>query len=330
MSRILKYGENAWQTPAYFDETITDDPLAIANFELVAGDAPSYNNICDLDRLLQTITHIAAGFDGNGHPVPHIAVGAKHGNACGVGIGSAITAAAVLRMLEGDPRAIMGGWVILNHPVDALVADRLVHCGMSSLNRRLLDGVAAPEFSREAIDLLGRKKGKCRLMQNRSLADLSASSLDQAERFRYIRGGKLRQPNYAYVAQIKDVVREDIFDEVIVAWAVGSTSNSNTITLVSGHKLIGNGVGQQDRVSACQLAVKRAWAAGHDTLGAVAYSDSFFPFDDGPKVLVEAGIRAIMTSSASVNDNQVIDYCRSAGVDLIMIPDVVGRGFFGH
>jgi len=44
--------------------------------------------------------------------------------------------------------------------------------------------------------------------------------------------------------------------------------------------LIGNGTGQQDRVGAAELAVKRAIDAGHKEMlsGAAAYSDSFFHF----------------------------------------------------
>ena len=76
-SEILeaKYGENGWQTPAGLYSSNSDDPLAIANFKLLAGTAPSYNNWADVDRLLQTITHIAGGFDLNFHHTPKIAVG---------------------------------------------------------------------------------------------------------------------------------------------------------------------------------------------------------------------------------------------------------------
>src|SRR5581483_12501266 len=98
-------------------------------------------------------------------------------------------------------------------------------------------------------------------------------------------------PNYAFVLDLSDPAVErhgtltaDQVDDILLAWAVGSTSNSNTITLVRDGQLLGNGVGQQDRVGGCTLAVARAREAGHDTTGAVAYSDSFFPFPDAPQV----------------------------------------------
>lgn len=341
-----KYGENAWQSDAALYGTGSGDPLALERFELVAGSPPSYNNLCDLDRLLQTVTHLAAAFDVNWQLLPVwaardrvIAIGVKHGNACGAAVDE-IPGVALDGMLAGNPRSIFGGVVLVSFPIDEPLAETLVAAG--SDRRRLLDGVVAPAFTPGAVEILARKQGKCRLLANPALATLSHASLDAAPRFRYVRGGWLRQPNYTHVIRLDDrnlrcsgEVAPAHRVPALLAWAVGATSNSNTITLVqphgSGHcALIGNGVGQQDRVEAAQLAVRRAWEAGHDPKGAVAYSDSFFPFPDGPKVLVDAGVILVLTSSGSVNDDAVIRTFRDAGVAVCLIPDQLGRGFFGH
>lgn len=339
------YGENAWQTPAGLFTCNTDDPLALSRFELIEGTPPSYNNWCDIDRLLQTVTHIAAGWEVNFGSVPPIAVGGKHGNACGAGVDNGHSRV-IEQMLEGDPIAIMGGLVMVNFPVGGDVADKLLHHGMSGDNRRLLDGVIAPSFTEEARELLARKKGKCRLLVNPALRSLTRESLDRVNRFRYVRGGFLRQPNYTFVPDLRDTeiafyegesgLSPAVFKcDLVLAWAIGSTSNSNTITLVRDCMLIGNGVGQQDRVFAAETAVRRAERAHHKTQGSVAYSDSFFPFIDGPEVLAEAGIVAILASSGSMSkanpkDAAVIEACRQRNVALFLIPDKKGRGFFGH
>ena len=62
LHRTLAYGENPWQTPAGFFSVLHSDPLAVDAFRLVVG-SDGFNNVCDLDRLLQTITHVAAAFD---------------------------------------------------------------------------------------------------------------------------------------------------------------------------------------------------------------------------------------------------------------------------
>ena len=332
----LKYGENAWQTPAGLFASKSDDPLSIHQFKLIAGTALSYNNLADVDRLLQTITHIAAGFDVNFGQAPKIAVGVKHGNPCGASVDEN-PHQAIEKMLEGDLRAIFGGLVMVNFTVDEAAAEILLSYQMTENKRRLLDGIIAPEFSPGAIEMLKRKGDKCRFLVNPALANLSKDSLDQHQRFRYVRGGFLRQPNYTFVLdlqaselEISEKLSEEKKQDVILAWAIGSTSNSNTITLVKDSQLIGNGVGQQDRVSGCQLAIKRAQDASHKTEGAVAYSDSFFPFVDGVEALFRAGVKTIFTTSGSVRDEEIRKFCADNGITLVMLPDIQARGFFGH
>lgn len=331
-----KYGENAWQTPAALHTLATDDPLALDKFQLVAGTAPSFNNLCDLERLLQTVTHIAAAFDLNRGSDPNIAVAAKHGNPCGAAFGQN-TYDPLNGMVIGDPDAILGGMVMLNFPVGTEEAEFLMTHEMTKGKRRLLDGIFAPSVTEQAVEFLKRKGDKCRIMVNPALAHLGAASLDTAPRFRQVRGGFLKQPNYTYIMNLRDPnlckygqATDFQEDMMLFLWAIGSTSNSNTIALGKNRYLIADAVGQQSRVVACRLAKLRASNAGHDTMDAIAYSDSFFPFDDGPRYLNQTGINVIYTSSGSVNDQHVIDYCQKNNIILYMIPDAKGRGFYGH
>lgn len=337
-TRECAYGENAYQKPAGLYANGQGDPLALSEWALVAGNPLSYNNICDVDRMMQTMTHIGAGFEKNfakeNKSVPCVTIGAKHGNACGVGVAEE-GIESVDKMLEGDLRAIFGGSVMLNFPVDEKIAEELIHKYSGDI-RRLLDVVAASSFSPEAVEILSRKKGKCRLLANKNIEKAGMNSLDTTERFRYVRGGFLLQPNYTFIPEIKD-------KDLILAWAIGSTSNSNTITLVKDGRLVGNGVGQQDRVGAAKLAIFRADEAamfasqsglGRPTMAdlenAVAYSDSFFPFPDAPEVLINRGIKTIFSTSGSVNDDKIIELCRNKGVNLVLLPDPEARGFYQH
>ncbi|MCL5666250.1 MAG: hypothetical protein M1383_00535 [Patescibacteria group bacterium] len=348
-----KYGENGYQTPAGLYQASGSDELALPKFTVVAGTTPSYNNWCDVDRLLQTITHIAAGFDANkgnlsvaeatsplkrgegSVPAPMVAVGGKHGNPCGAAVGDN-PSEVLKKMLEGDLRAIFGGLVMTNFPIDELLAEILLSHKMET-GRRLLDGIIAPSFTEGAIETLKRKGDKCRFIVNPALEKLNKNSLDSHTRIRYVRGGFLAQPNYLFtlnfsapeMAKSGKITDKQEMD-MLLAWAVGSTSNSNTVTIVKDQMLIGNGVGQQDRVGGCELAIKRAKDAGHSVQGAAAYSDSFFPFTDGPEVLAKAGIKSILATSGSVRDKDVKEFCQKSGVALYLVPDSQARGFFGH
>ena len=324
------YGENAYQKPAsLYKNQNTKDALAIHNWIQVAGSPMSYNNICDVDRMMQTVTHIGAGFEKNFTTVPKIAIGVKHGNACGAGVG-ATQFEAVDKMLVGDLRAIFGGSVMLNFPVDEKIAEALIHNFSPEGVRRLLDIVAAPSFTPEAIEILSRKKGKCRLLVNPNIEKAGINSLDTEKRFRYVRGGFMEQPNYTFVPSFESQLKNK---DVLLAWAIGCTSNSNTITLVKDGRLYGNGVGQQDRVGAAKLAIFRADEANNgkaDLSGAAAYSDSFFPFPDAPEVLINRGIKTIFSTSGSVNDEKIIELCKNKNVNLILLPDTEARGFYQH
>jgi len=342
-------GENGPQSPAtlFARDLAKSDPLALNNFHVIEGSAPSYNNWCDVDRLLQIATHIGAVWIKNWSRTPYIAVGVKHGNACGASA-NVTTVGACTDVVAGDPRAIFGGLIMTNFVVDKQEAYALA-CGMPCA-RAMFDGVVAPGFTSDAVEILSRKNGKCRLMINPALEGGGIVDLDTAPRFRYVRGGFLSEPNYTFVLDFNDPqmkifgTRRDAFIEqgLALAWAVNCTSNSNTITIVHGLALIGNGVGQQDRVGAAELALKRARDAGHDgkaqnrvidrinNPATVACSDSFFPFPDAVQVLIDAGIRTIFSTSGSVNDKIIQDLCVDRNVTLYQLPDSVARGFFGH
>ncbi|MBI2039337.1 MAG: hypothetical protein HYT22_03625 [Candidatus Niyogibacteria bacterium] len=338
----LKYGENPWQEDAEYKQNPyrKDDPLALHQFGLMEGKEPSYNIFTDLDRALQTITHIAAAFSRNLDRVSAIAVGIKHGNPCGAAIADDPREALRL-MIEGDPLSLFGGFVITNFSIGERMADLLSGYPFTQLKaRRILDGIAAPDFESEAKKILSRKDGKCRMFANPALTELHEQPLDLKPRIRYVRGGMLVQQNYTYVLDLDDAelqitgkILEYDDRDFILAWAIGSTSNSNTITLVKNGKLIGNGVGQQDRVGACKLAVERAQRSGHDIAGALAYSDSFFPFTDGIDVLADAGVKIIFTSRRSNHlkrDAEIAEQCNKRGIVLWTLPDAKCRGFFGH
>lgn len=331
------YGENPWQGGAglYLSRHI-DDPLGIGEFELKDGIPLSYNNYTDVDRLLQSVTHIAAGLERNFKKIPKIALGVKHGNLCGAGV-SDNPKDAIEKMLDGDQRAIFGGSVLINFPITKDVAHTIMKYKVDK-GKRILDIIIAPGIDEDATDILKRKNGKLRLLINTELGNLGEDSIDRTERIRHIRGGRIKQDNYTFIYDYKHpeiswsgkkaVGRQA--EDMIIAWAIGSTSNSNTICIVKDGQLLSNGVGQQDRVTSAELALMRAKNAGHDLKGSCAYSDSFFPFPDGPKMLADAGIKAILTTRGSVRDDEVAKELADAGVSLCTLPDSVARGFFGH
>lgn len=311
-----------------------DDPLAFYNFKLVAGTETSTNNLDDWNKALGVLTHLAAGMDVNfGEKNMAMMVGVKHGSACGVAIDSDPKVVAK-KMIEGDPLSIFGGIVISNFEINEEIAEILLSHKVEN-GRRILDNIYAPKFTKEAIAMLERKKDKCRFLENMALKNLDRNSLDKQPMMTSIRGGMIIQDNFTYTLDFDHPelqvhggkLTEKIKKEITLAWAIGCMSSSNTITIVKDNYLLGNGVGQQDRVGGAALAIARATRSGHDLKGSTAYSDSFFPFPDGIQTLIDAGVKVVFSSSGSVGDPGVIETAEKAGVLLVMLPDKVCRGF---
>src|SRR5204862_8088344 len=79
--------------------------------------------------------------------------------------------------------------------------------------------------------------------------------------------------------------------DLLFAWRVVRHVKSNAIVLASGGQLVGLGAGQVNRAEPCAPSVK---SAGPRARGAVCASDAFFPFSDGPELLAQAGVKAII------------------------------------
>jgi phosphoribosylaminoimidazolecarboxamide formyltransferase/IMP cyclohydrolase len=88
---------------------------------------------------------------------------------------------------------------------------------------------------------------------------------------------------------------------------------SNAILLAHDGASVGIGMGQVNRVDSCRLAVSRA---DDRAKGSVAASDAYFPFEDGPQLLLDAGVRAIVQPGGSVRDGLTTEICEKAGVTM--------------
>ena len=86
---------------------------------------------------------------------------------------------------------------------------------------------------------------------------------------------------------------------------------------------VGVGAGQQSRVVAAEIAVRKA---GERAKGGAGASDAFFPFPDGLLVLADAGVTAVVQPGGSVKDDEVIDAADEAGLAMVM----TGERHFRH
>src|SRR6478609_1012272 len=176
---------------------------------------------------------------------------------------------------------------------------------------------AAYDFDEPAVAII-KHANPCGIAVGSDIADAHAKAhaCDPVSAY----GGVIATNRPVSVAMAEQVA--EVFTEVIAAPAyengaveVLARKKNVRILLASGGASVGVGMGQVNRVDSCRLAVERA---GDRAAGSVAASDAFFPFADGPQILVDAGVRAIVQPGGSMRDDDVVAALRAAGVTMYL------------
>lgn len=301
LEATLRYGENSHQRAAIYR---TANGRGIAQAKQLHGKEMSYNNFVDADAALR------AAYD---FEAPAVAI-IKHANPCGIAVapeglaeGQAI-AEAHRRAHACDSLSAFGGVIAANRVVSREMAE--------TVKDIFTEVIVAPGFEPEAVEILTAKK-------NLRLLELPSDFVREDTEIRQISGGFLAQSSDSFAGRGKlsaswQLVAGDAADEATLrdlefAWIACRSVKSNAILLAHDGASVGVGMGQVNRVDSCHLAVNRA---GERAAGSVAASDAFFPFADGPKVLFEAGVRAIVQPGGSIRDEEVIEAAKAAGVTM--------------
>ena len=314
--RLLRYGENPHQHAALYT-TDSNDSMQLASAQMRSGKPLSYNNLNDAAAALQLASELATVF-----PEQCVATVIKHTNACGAAIGST-PREAFQRAWEGDPRAAFGGIVVSTKSVEQSLAEYMAE------GERFLEVIIAPSFSQEAVDCLAARWANVRLLE---VGGIGASETDGSS-IRTIPGGLLVQDADSELADpdrwtlvAGPEPDEAMLDDARLLWITCKHLSSNAIAVGGGGALRGAGTGQVDRVGACRLAIERAGDALESLPRIVAASDAFFPFDDGPAILADAGINCIVQPGGSRRDDDTIKLCEERGITLLF----TGTRHFRH
>ena len=303
-ANVLRYGENPHQPAALYLNGFGPDGLAQAR--QLHGKEMSYNNYVDADAARRA----AYDFD-----EPAVAI-IKHANPCGIAVGADV-AEAHRKAHECDPVSAFGGVIAVNRPVSVEMAQQVAEV--------FTEVVVAPAYDEGAVEILQGKKN-VRLLECEPLPRGGVET-------RSISGGMLMQVRDAINADGDDpatwtlatgeAASDEVLADLAFAWKACRAAKSNAILLASNGASVGIGMGQVNRVDSCRLAVTRA---GDRASGSVAASDAFFPFEDGPQILIDAGVSAIVQPGGSVRDELTVEAAKQAGVTMYF----TGTRHFAH
>jgi len=291
---VLRYGENPHQKAALYLNGF--GPGGLAQAEQLHGKEMSYNNYVDTDAARRAANDFAE---------PAVAI-IKHANPCGIAVGADV-AEAHRKAHECDPVSAFGGVIAVNRPVSVEMARQVAEV--------FTEVIVAPAYDEGAVEVLQGKKN-IRIL----VADTTTGSPVET---RPISGGLLMQqvdhvdadgddPS-TWTLATGEAASPEVLADLAFAWKACRAVKSNAILLAKGGASVGVGMGQVNRVDSCKLAVERA---GERSVGSVAASDAFFPFEDGPQILIDAGVTAIVQPGGSVRDELTIEAAKAAGVTM--------------
>lgn len=291
MKLPLRYGENPHQEAGLYLPPLSDLP-----WDQLSGKPLSYNNILDLDcamrgtALMQDRT---------------AALVIKHTTPCGMAYGKTARDA-YERAFGCDPLSAFGGIVGITREIDLDAANAIAG--------NFTEVLLAPDYSQEALELLKEKKPSLRILRWKGgrITPLHFTGTWSGVLVQEDKTPPLPDPEKGeWIGK----PREDLWEDLILAWKTACISKSNAVALVKNGKAVGIGMGFCSRLFAVNFAVDQA---GEQASGSVMASDAFFPFPDGVEAAAKAGVSVIIQPGGSVRDDQVFKRAEELGISMFI------------
>ncbi|CAM3678226.1 bifunctional phosphoribosylaminoimidazolecarboxamide formyltransferase/IMP cyclohydrolase [Erysipelothrix urinaevulpis] len=295
----LRYGENPHQEAVYYEEEFPSNHL-----KQLHGKELSYNNINDLTQALKMVHEFER---------PSV-VAVKHANPCGIASGDTIDEA-FKKAKSVDPVSIFGGIIAANKPIDFKTANEM--------NSLFLEVIVAPSFTKEALELLEKKKN-LRLIEFSNMDELSLGKWQIKD---VINGYLVQEQNSKLLNEkLKTVSKrqasKEEIDELMFAWKACKHMDSNGIVLAKNHQTLGLGHGEVRRSWSLEKAIAHS---EFPVAGSVMASDGFF-FEDTVEICHQNGIDVMIQPGGSIHDAKVIELADKYNMVLIF----TGMRHFQH
>ncbi len=293
----LRYGENPHQKGSIYVSDYNDKELG---FKQLHGKELSYNNYNDIFSALSIIKSIKKGSG---------TVIIKHANPCGVSV-KRDSLNSFKNAYSCDPSSAFGGVIACNYKISKKIA--------LEITKNFLEVILASGFDNDSLKILKKKKN-LRIIDisgynsknTLSIKTFDGSFLVQEKNMKIIDKKKLK-----CVTKLKPNKNE--LAEIEFAFNVSKYIKSNAIVLCNNFSTIGIGGGQPSRLDSCKIAIQKAKKFQPQKIkNSVAASDAFFPFSDGIKTLIEAGVKVIIQPGGSIRDKEVINVANKAKIKML-------------
>ena len=218
-----------------------------------------------------------------------------------------------------DPISAFGGVIACNYRINKKLA--------IEINKNFLEVILAKSFDRNALDILKKKKN-LRIIDISKFQQKSLSSIKNFDGSFLVQSKDriiLNKKKLKCVTKLKLSKKE--MSEIEFAFNICKHVKSNAIILTNNFSTIGIGAGQPSRLDSCKIASQKAKQFQPGKIkNSIAASDAFFPFSDGIKTLIKAGVKIIVQPGGSIRDQEVIDEANKAKIKMVF----TGIRHFNH
>ena len=294
----LRYGENPHQNASYY---LSDYNDRVSGLKQIHGKELSFNNYNDILYGLE----FSESFNNK-----NCTIIVKHASPCGVSI-NASQEKSFKNALASDPISAYGGIVICNYKMKEQVA--------KLINKIFIEVVLAKGFDPKSLAILKSKKNIRIIDTSKYLNKTNVNVKHFGNSFLMQDKNKilLNKNKIQYVTKKKP--NKTQMQELEFAFTVCKFVKSNAIVITKDFSTIGIGGGQPSRLDSADIAIKKAKQFNRKKLkNAFVASDAFFPFADGVKNLIKAGVRTFIQPGGSIRDDEVIKTVNQAKGSMIL------------
>ncbi|MBN1926765.1 MAG: 5-aminoimidazole-4-carboxamide ribonucleotide transformylase [Prolixibacteraceae bacterium] len=350
----LKYGMNPYQDYA---EVI--DPQNV--LELVNG-TPSVINVLDALNAWQLVKEVSVALD------KEAAASFKHVTPSGVSVAGEISdrekqaylikaelsplASAYAHARGADRLASFGDFIALSHEVDVPTA-KLIKTEVS-------DGLIAPGFNDKALEILKSKKGGkyviFKIDENYKPAEVESRDVFGITIKQKRNLLKVTDQLLSKVVTEQREIPASVKADLLLGMITLKYTQSNSICVAQGGRVLGIGSGQQSRILCSGLALSKAnvsfqklqldysfmkeyaglkrteldqiieqkrqevFGSGitlSELENTCLLSDGFFPQPDNIELAHQYGVKYIATPTGSIRDNEIFETANKLGITII-------------
>ncbi len=302
----LRYGENPHQLSSIYVNDYDDKKLG---FKQLGGKELSYNNFNDIFASLEILGSLKKNTG---------TVIVKHANPCGVAE-DRNKIKSFKNAFASDPISAFGGVVACNYKINKKLA--------KEITKNFIEVLLANGFDKNAINILNKKR-------NLRIVDISGYKAKSTLNIKSFDGSFMLQDKdnlvidkkkLKCVTKLKPSKKE--LAEIFFAFNVCKYVKSNAIVICKKFSTIGIGGGQPSRLDSCKIAIQKAKSFQPSKIEkSIAASDAFFPFADGIKNLIKAGVKVIIQPGGSIRDQEIINLANKSKVKMLF----TGLRHFNH